>query len=256
MLDRDGMIYIVYQHETSVCKIGYWSSSVRSLYDRYSTGMGPNIVLYYCLTPKANLIELDFQARFKSDCFAREIFFKNKMHDYVNYIQETCNSPIKHYVLNQYIDRVVAFDVYTPAKDNYKFEKVILKITQDLNAKKQDKITTNENKTTKQKKPISDNEKFKCDRCGCSSTSKQNLISHLMRQKRCLPIVSTTSRESQLLNMIKVNDESAHGYCCKFCNSKFKYASGLSRHKNTCKDNEYITLKIYIKKNGEEEKSH
>ena len=66
-------------------------------------------------------------------------------------------------------------------------------------------------------------EKFHCEKCNFICSKKSNYNKHL-----------TTAKHKKIINDNKKMPKSAEPLICGHCNKEFKYASGLSRHKQKC----------------------
>lgn len=76
---------------------------------------------------------------------------------------------------------------------------------------------------------------YDCRRCGYGFSTKQNLISHYNRKQACKVTLEDVSTDICLLDIYKVSDNQ-HVYNCEYCNKKFKYPQGRSRHMKTCQN--------------------
>ena len=76
--------------------------------------------------------------------------------------------------------------------------------------------------------------KYECDRCNFSTDKRYNFKQHLERVKKCKPIKSNTSCQTQLKYL---QTELNTSLACEFCNQKFAFPSGKSRHKKKCTQN-------------------
>ena len=76
--------------------------------------------------------------------------------------------------------------------------------------------------------------KYNCNRCGYSTSHKQNFIKHLNKKKKCPPKLMDISIES-LRDLNKINI--SKNYTCSICKKQLKSKYTLQRHIKTQHDN-------------------
>ena len=94
---------------------------------------------------------------------------------------------------------------------------------------------------------------IKCDRCGCTFTTKTNLRKHFNRKNICKPLLENIPIET-LKEKHKVNKGC---YKCENCGKEYKSRVGKCKHKKKCLLNPNIIEKktIHILKNELEQKN-
>ena len=75
---------------------------------------------------------------------------------------------------------------------------------------------------------------FVCNRCGYESSTKGNLVRHLISITPCSPLVQDICRSIQHNKLTTVVRPDVT-FKCNLCNSVYNHASSLSKHKKTCK---------------------
>ncbi len=74
---------------------------------------------------------------------------------------------------------------------------------------------------------------YTCDRCGYQTIKKYNLITHLKRDKLCMPIFDNKSREELLKLLVKIK---VNKYSCYYCDKLFSNKTSKFRHQKLCKE--------------------
>ena len=85
---------------------------------------------------------------------------------------------------------------------------------------------------------------FSCDICQYRTNRKDNFYRHIQ---------SKSHKEKYILNpfpLLNKKIEKEKKYVCKRCERRFSYVSGLSRHKNICKDLSEETICNILKTNS------
>ena len=77
---------------------------------------------------------------------------------------------------------------------------------------------------------------FACNRCGYESSTKGNLVRHLISKTPCSPLVQDICRSIQYNKLTTVARPDVT-FTCNQCNSVYNHASSLCKHKKTCKLN-------------------
>lgn len=91
--------------------------------------------------------------------------------------------------------------------------------------------------------PSSTKTNFVCERCGHDAKTKQNLITHLRKQKPCSSIDNTSVRAREDIVAELVGDTIASKiHVCKHCNKKYTSEAGREKHKKTCPKNPDMLL--------------
>lgn len=92
-------IYLVTSPYTNAVKVGVWSNDYESLYGRYITYYANNLELYTFACPVPNTtIEKDFLNNFNSFCICKELFRKNKLNEYVNFLEQKTKCKPERYI--------------------------------------------------------------------------------------------------------------------------------------------------------------
>jgi len=88
-----GYVYCVTSNIINAIKIGFWTSSIDSLQQRYHTYFGNDIDLYYFYTKNPNKLEYDCHKYFDNYKITNELFNKDQLEDYINYLELNKNTP-------------------------------------------------------------------------------------------------------------------------------------------------------------------
>ena len=94
-----------------------------------------------------------------------------------------------------------------------------------------------------EKKPQKNPKKYYCEKCDFTSKNKKDFNRHLSTRKHKM--------DNKDKKWITRKNPKSNCYHCTVCGKKYKYASGLSKHKKKClppaveADNEKITLDIF-----------
>ena len=100
MYNSLGYVYIIKSDNINMLKIGFWKSSLSSLKSRYITYYGKNLTLLYAKTNNAPLFESAIHSRFKKYNISNELFIKDKIDEYITYIDENSEDGIHEYTNN------------------------------------------------------------------------------------------------------------------------------------------------------------
>jgi hypothetical protein len=82
---------------------------------------------------------------------------------------------------------------------------------------------------------------FYCKRCHYRSDVKVNYLSHLKRKNKCESTYSDIAIDDLIEELASKKKNNDITYKCDFCDKKFNYLSGKSRHKKLCKMNPEIS---------------
>lgn len=75
---------------------------------------------------------------------------------------------------------------------------------------------------------------FTCDRCGYTTHSRQNLLTHLKRKNQCCSVYSNVTVDTLISKYTKVN-KSTPSFACSYCSKPFSYRQSKHLHEKTCK---------------------
>lgn len=90
-------IYLVTSNILNGIKIGFWRSSLISLKSRYVTTYGKDVKILFAKTLHAPLLEKRVHNRFKQYNICNEIFLKDKLDEYIDYISNDQNLVVSSY---------------------------------------------------------------------------------------------------------------------------------------------------------------
>ena len=76
---------------------------------------------------------------------------------------------------------------------------------------------------------------YECDRCGYSSNSKSNLLSHLRRKHPCPPTKADVDNNLQIEHLLPKKEYNEKHYKCPHCETCFNTRQNRWRHLKTCK---------------------
>lgn len=76
---------------------------------------------------------------------------------------------------------------------------------------------------------------FTCDRCEYETNKKYCIIKHLRRKNICDNIKNCQISNEEIIK--NLNDLVVKCYYCNFCDKKYKFNTGKSRHQKICKNN-------------------
>jgi hypothetical protein len=82
-----GIVYLVTCDILNGVKIGFWRSSLITLKQRYTTSYGSNIKILFCRTNIAPTLEKQIHDTFNHYNLSNEIFRKDKLDEYLEYIK-------------------------------------------------------------------------------------------------------------------------------------------------------------------------
>ena len=92
-----GIVYFVSCDLLNGIKIGFWRSSLELLKKRYMTPYGKNVKILFCRTQNAPELEKEIHREFKKDNLSNEIFKKDKLNEYINFVKDCKNLKLYDY---------------------------------------------------------------------------------------------------------------------------------------------------------------
>ena len=79
---------------------------------------------------------------------------------------------------------------------------------------------------------------FCCESCDYSTSRKSSWMKHLATQKHSM-VINGNEKLQKVANLGKIEEHN-----CEFCGKKYKFSTGLCRHKKTCAEkNDFILVK-------------
>lgn len=87
---------------------------------------------------------------------------------------------------------------------------------------------------------------FICERCGHDAKTKQNLITHLKKQKQCPTKESQRSREDIIKELMPPPATKEKTSECEYCNKRFTTPVGKCKHKKICNQRPEVLLQTEV----------
>ena len=93
---------------------------------------------------------------------------------------------------------------------------------------------------------------YYCTICDYYTRDKKDWVKHISRRKHIKNHKMITNDNKMITNDNKMvtNTQKNVEFECKHCNKTYKYKSGLSRHKKTCKTKNKNNIETIIKKSA------
>lgn len=92
--------------------------------------------------------------------------------------------------------------------------------------------------------------RFVCERCGHDAKTKQNLITHLRKQKVCVATSSKRERDV-IITELTTTTERKKRFECEFCKKKYSSSVGKCKHKKICPQRPDVLLQTMAKELAE-----
>ena len=107
-----GYVYCVTSNIVNAIKIGFWTGSIDSLQQCYHTYFGNDINLYYFYTKNPDKLEYECHKYFDNYKITNELFNKDQLEDYINYLELNKNIPTDNEIeiTNENNDIVIEYD--------------------------------------------------------------------------------------------------------------------------------------------------
>jgi hypothetical protein len=228
--------YIVHSaNEIERCKIGYWSSTLKSLRARYATSYGGDLKLYTFETIHPILSETAFKLRYQHYNIINELYNITYIEEYKQFFTQISTKndiDLNDYIIHLYANNMLNFEdvisdiILTCKRCGYETDKVYLY-----------KEHMNRNILCEGKVIIEDesDKKYECIRCDYVTDKLFSFVTHLERKTLCDPIKGDISLDDLKEKYIKPKLLS-----CNNCNKSFKTPNGLTQHKKICNVNKNI----------------
>jgi hypothetical protein len=231
MDNPNNFVYIVHaKEEEKRCKIGYWTSTLKSLRSRYATSYGGDLKLYSYDSLHPILSETAFKLRYQDYHIINEIYHIKYIDEYKEFFDKLStktDTDLNDYIVHLYSDNMLNFEdvisdtILKCASCDYETDKVYL-YNQHINRKVLcKKIVENTN-------TISD-KIYNCPRCNYETDNSFLFVQHLERKTLCKAVNGDIS-----LNELKTKYINPKIITCNICNMGFKTKNGLTKHKKIC----------------------
>lgn len=100
-LNRSGYVYCITSEILNAIKIGFYRSTIKSLKSRYTTCYGSQLIVHAIMTDDCIQLESEIHERFAKYCIINELFKKEHLDSYVNYLVNNAINKVtepEHYI--------------------------------------------------------------------------------------------------------------------------------------------------------------